>query len=103
MQHSEYRNIPGWELVSKGLQDIAAGRDATPEALMVRMISSRIIEFHIPFPYVERSSPLDVRLALYRSLGAVSADPYATFNAIQRRLASFCSIAQRVNRRATLG
>lgn len=98
MSKADFTKVPGRELVSKGLHDLQAGRDETPEALMVRMISTRIIDFGLPFDCTENEEPHKVRIKLYYTLSQDHADPYSAFNAYQRRLVSFCSIAERMVR-----
>ncbi|MBI1870885.1 MAG: hypothetical protein HYS07_06815 [Chlamydiae bacterium] len=91
MKKSDFKNIPGWELVSKGLKDISEGNYSTVHALLIFMAAPRLhfLGFNIPdIPKGIQESPSH---ALYKLLENTTSTPYSEYNALQRRLASFCS------------
>jgi len=100
MSAPDYSNVPGWEIISAGLSALEQGDENSTEALCVRMIAPRLVAFGIPFNYQEKEEPLQIRLKMYYSL-ADQLDPYSAFNALQRRLASFCSIAESMMQRSS--
>lgn len=90
--HSAFERTPGWEIVSQGLRDISQGKNDTVEALLVFMASPRLnsLGFEIPdCPW--ENSPERIHQKLYQLLQKSAPDPYSQFNALQRRLISFCA------------
>jgi hypothetical protein len=87
--------LPGGELVFTGLKDIAQGRYRTVEALLVFTAISRLRSLGLdiadcPVEY----RPSDINLQLYHLLGKTTQEPYSQYNALRRRLASFCSVLE---------
>lgn len=85
-------DLPGAEIVSRGLADLAAGRD-TPEASAVAMASARLGAAGIAVPPSESAEPASHRL--YDQL--VAEDPrnaHSRYNAIVRRMVSFARAAE---------
>ena len=78
-------DLPGAEIVSKGLGDREAGL-RSPEACLVEMASPRLVAAGL---LPEVSTAKDSELELYRLLGEVEADPYPLYNSMCRRLVSF--------------
>lgn len=86
MDAARFRLLPGWELVSRGLEDQAAGRE-TIESLLLASANTRFARAGIP---VTRPAG-DVEWRLYelieREVGEASA--HGRYNALRRRLLSF--------------
>ena len=85
-------DLPGAEIVNRGLADLAAGRD-TPEASAVAMASVRLGAAGIAVPPSQPVEPAAHRL--YHQLAAE--DPrnaHSRYNAIVRRVVSFARAAE---------
>jgi hypothetical protein len=84
-----YGDLPGWELVSAGLADVAAGR-STLEAALVRSASRRLRELGLDIPAAvgEGETLYDLTRA---AVG--DAQAHSRYNALRRRLASFLRAA----------
>lgn len=84
----DYSDLPGWELVSVGLDDLAAGRESD-EALLVRIGGPRLrgLGFAVP----EELPGLDFpEHRLYEALALKWGDgAHSQYNALVRRLVSF--------------
>jgi hypothetical protein len=78
-------DLPGGEIITKGLTDHAAGR-RTPEACLVEMASPRLAAAGL-LPFA--SSIADSELTLYQLLGETESDPDPLYNSLCRRLVSF--------------
>ena len=92
LRDSEYQHIPGWELVSEGLKDITEGRHHTVAALLVFMATPRLRFLGLDIPHYPGGRPSDnINFELYHLLEETTPDPYSQYNALRRRLASFCS------------
>jgi hypothetical protein len=78
-------DLPGAELVSQGLIDLAAGLETVP-ALLVAIGAPRL-RAELPVP----ENPFDEpNLRLYHLLGRSAVDdPYAAYNALIRRLTRY--------------
>lgn len=82
--------LPGGDIVMRGLQDLARGASDTVEALLVQIARPRLLAAGVEVPGPARE---DAELALYRRLAEDgTADPYATYNSLLRRLVS-CAAA----------
>jgi hypothetical protein len=80
------RDLPGADLVERGLSDLAAGRETTP-ALLVLVGAPRLRALGLSVPQVETPRP---EHRLYRHLAAEDPDTAHTrYNALLRRLVSF--------------
>jgi hypothetical protein len=88
--------LPGSELVARGLTDLAAGRE-TRYALLLSRFSSRLQEAGVELP----SAPLpDAELRLYELLsGSEGAGAHSAYNALTRRLVSYLRAAERARDR----
>ena len=86
-----FQNLPGWELVSAGIRDISQGKYNTVSALLVFMASPRLrfLGFNIP-NYPADISAEKVNQRLYQLLEKNTSDAYSQYNALRRRLVSFC-------------
>lgn len=84
---SRFAGMPGWELVSSGIDDLAAGRE-TIEALLVAGASERLghIGLQVPGPPID-----DATGRLYALVEAEvgAGQAHSRYNALRRRLASF--------------
>jgi hypothetical protein len=82
----DLENLPGYELVSKGVDDLAHGAP-TREALLVSIAASRLREGGIPVPERVLDDP---ELELYRILRQERPDDaYAFYSSLLERLISF--------------
>jgi hypothetical protein len=78
--------LPGGDLVTAGLEDLAAGRE-TADALLVASFSTRLRQLGLPVPdhHIEEPEMRLYRL-LERDLGNAA---HGRYNALVRRLVSF--------------
>lgn len=79
------QDLPGADIVSKGLGDQIAGL-RSPEACLVEMASPRLVAAGL---LSEVCAAKDSELELYRLLGETEKDPYPLYNSLCRRLVSF--------------
>jgi hypothetical protein len=88
MNAQELEDLPGAELVRRGVADIRAAR-RTVESLLVTMAAPRLRALGV----LERGDATgvqDAELALYELLGDQDTlDPYSRYNALRRELSSF--------------
>lgn len=86
--------IPGADILERGIEDIAAGRQSV-DALLVEAAAPRLRFLGIdipPIPSPQAGEHPDAELRLYALLGRQgNTDPYGEYNALLRRLASLCS------------
>jgi hypothetical protein len=81
------RNLPGEQLVKRGLQDLVAGR-VTPAACVVAVAGRRLENAGLlPAGVAARIS--DPELTLYRMLREEGGDAFSRYNALLRELVSF--------------
>lgn len=83
----ELEALPGWELVSRGLEDSALGRE-TVAAMLVALASQRLARAGFAVP----GTPIkDPGWRLYQLLVAEVGEgaAHARYNALRRRLLSF--------------
>ncbi|MCB9881823.1 MAG: hypothetical protein H6834_08545 [Planctomycetes bacterium] len=82
----DLRDLPGGELVERGLEDLRRGNDSC-EALLVSMARTRLTQLGIVVPLAALPDP---ELRLYRMLEAsYGLGAHSKYNAWRRRLASF--------------
>lgn len=83
-------DLPGHELVSAGLADLAAGRESE-SALLVAMAAPRLraLGYDVPSGQVERPSH-----RLYELLSDKHEDAHSRYNALIRRIVSFARAAE---------
>jgi hypothetical protein len=82
----DFAAIPGGDLVRKGLEDLAEGRESV-EALLVSIGAPRLRAAGLPVP--ERTFP-DPERKLYERLAQEDSDSaHSRYNALVRRLVSF--------------
>jgi hypothetical protein len=88
--------VPGWELVSVGLDDLASGRQ-TVAALLLASASQRLAAVGIELP--GELQP-DATMRLYELVVAeVGEDAaHSRYNALRRRLLSFLYTARRLQK-----
>lgn len=86
--------LPGHELVSTGLADLAEGRESE-EALLVAMAGSRLraVGLEVPESPVQRPSH-----RLYELVSDAHADGYSRYKALIARLVSFARAAEHAAR-----
>lgn len=84
---TEIDDLPGADLVSRGLRDALAGTSSA-EALLVEIAALRLRALGIAVP--SSSGEGDAEIRLYQWLGRSGvADPYGQYNSLLRRLTSF--------------
>ena len=83
--------LPGADLVLRGLEDLADGR-ATPEAALIEVARTRLRSLGLPVPEAPTAEG-DAEIRLYARLGArqPDRDAYALYCAWLDQLASFLS------------
>lgn len=82
----ELSRFPGGELVTAGLEDLAAGR-VTIASLLVAIGARRLRAAGLPVPAVTLDDP---EMRLYELLAAEDSDSaHSRYNALIRRLVSF--------------
>lgn len=86
IDRERFAGLPGWELVSRGLEDQAAGR-VTIESLLIASASTRLEKLGLP---VSRTSG-SVEWRLYQLIEEQVGDAgaHGRYNALRRRLLSF--------------
>jgi hypothetical protein len=90
---SDIDDLPGADLVQRGLDDAAAGQESV-EALLVEIAAPRLRDLGLPVP--DSISGSDAELRLYARLGQNgSVDAYGEYNALLRRLTSFVHALER--------
>ena len=98
---ASFEDLPGAELVAGGVRDLRAGQ-LTANALLVACAATRLRAAGIDVPAHTIADP---DRDLYRVLSdaaagdAGAADPYSTYNALLRRLVSFCEAVEAAARR----
>ncbi len=80
-----YEGLPGVELITRGLRDLAAGLHSK-EALLVAIGEPRLSALGIEVP---RPLPEEPEHTLFLLLDARGEDAHSAFNALRRRLVSF--------------
>jgi hypothetical protein len=85
--------FPGHELVSEGLEDLAAGRESS-SALLVAMAAPRLrrLGFDVPEGGGERPSH-----RLYELLSETDRGAHSRYNALVARIVSFARAAERAS------
>ncbi len=86
-----FDGLPGWEIVSAGLADLAAGRTSV-ESLLVQSVSLRLGELRVR---VSAATLGDPNAALYELVVAEVGEgrAHSRYNALRRRLAKFLRAA----------
>lgn len=84
-------DLPGRELVSEGLDDLAAGRESE-SALLVAMAAPRLRSLGIEVPMGGGEHPSH---RLYELLTETHESPHSHYNALVARVVSFCAAAER--------
>src|SRR4249919_99274 len=88
MSAAELEDLPGADLVKRGIADVRAAR-RTAESLLVAMAAPRLQALGV-LEKGEASGVQNAELALYELLGDErSLDPYSHYNALRRELSSF--------------
>ncbi|MDO8545176.1 MAG: hypothetical protein Q7S40_32450 [Opitutaceae bacterium] len=87
LERERLARLPGWEIVSTGLADVAAGR-LTPAACAVWIASPRLRAIGLLDDTTARPIT-DPERVLYGLLRKEPGDPYSRYNALLRRLMRF--------------
>jgi hypothetical protein len=85
-------NLPGHELVSAGLADLAAGRESEA-SLLVTMAAPRLRAFGLMVPAGSAEHP-SYRLFELISENHADGDAHSRYNALIRRMVSFAHAAE---------
>lgn len=85
-QRMDLTVLPGYELIAKGLEDLAAGRE-TAESLLVAIGARRLERAGIKVPPVTVDNPEHRLYELLSRAGSDSA--HSRYNALIRQLVSF--------------
>jgi hypothetical protein len=97
-ENKKFERIPGFDLIKQGLLDISQEKLETIPALLLLSAQTKLASLGIPIvPSPEKSihrKKFPPHILLYQALGKTELDPYSAYNALRRRLASFCSIAE---------
>ena len=80
--------LPGGELIRRGLADYAEGR-VTPESCLVAVGWSRLKRGGLPMPAKAPVQFPEPEMQLYGLLRSEQGDAYSSYNALLRRLISF--------------
>ncbi len=94
MTTPDLTNLPGWEIISDGLADSAAGR-ITPAACAISIARPRLHRSGLIGNLHQRIA--EPEHVLYRLLRAEKGDAYRRYNAFLRRLISFEHALDRLN------
>jgi hypothetical protein len=95
----DLENLPGYDLVSKGTDDLTRGM-LSQEALLVSIAAGRLREGGIPIPPREQLPP-EPELELYRLIRRERpGDAYSFYKSLLRRLISFEFALDDLNRRS---
>jgi hypothetical protein len=95
-------DLPGADVVRRGLYDLARGRRSV-EALLAAIGAPRLRALGVRVP-VETRLPTDPEIALYRRLARRSGDgAHSEYNALIRRLVSFERALEAIKSRAERG
>ena len=84
---TEYRALPGGDLIEAGLRDLRDG-EFTAEALLIAVGAPRLRGAGMALP-AAADEPEHPELALYERLCRDGGDAYSRYNAYIRRLVSF--------------
>ncbi|HEY7933881.1 MAG TPA: hypothetical protein VID48_08660 [Solirubrobacteraceae bacterium] len=83
-------DLPGYELVSEGLEDLAAGRESE-SALLVAMAAPRLRALGIDVPHGAGEQPAH---RLYELLTHTDEGAHSRYNALVARVVSFARAAE---------
>ncbi len=81
-----FAGLPGWELVSRGLEDQAAGR-VTIESLLLASAGARVESLGLPVSDATDSVDWQLYQLIEEEIGEARA--HSRYNALRRRLLSF--------------
>jgi hypothetical protein len=87
--------LPGHELVSEGLADLAAGRE-TQAGLLVAMAAPRLRALGFDVPACDHERPSH---RLYELLSETDSSPHSRYNALTARIVSFARAAEHASSR----
>jgi hypothetical protein len=82
-------DLPGAEFILPGLEDLEHGRSQTVGALLVAIAATRLSQAGLKIAREQLAKEPELRL--YDRLQEEQADPYAYYNALLKRLDSFCN------------
>jgi hypothetical protein len=88
-------DLPGHELVSAGIEDLAAGRE-TQAALLVAMAAPRLRALGLEVPACASERPSH---RLYELISEGEGSPHSRYNALIARIVSFARAAEHASHR----
>jgi hypothetical protein len=88
--------LPGAELILPGIDDLHNGEINTVGALLIAIAATRLTEAGLNFPSWHLAK--EPELALYALLQKEHSDAYSYYNALLRRLNSFCNALELSNK-----
>ncbi|BDA70697.1 unknown protein [Calothrix sp. PCC 7716] len=88
--------LPGAEFILQGIDDIHNGKTNTVGSLLIAIAATRLTKAGLDFP--KNRLPKEPELTLYALLQEERPDAYSYYNALLRRLNSFCSALELINK-----
>jgi hypothetical protein len=88
--------LPGAEFILPGIDDLHNGETNTVGALLIAIAATRLTEAGLDFPHVNLVK--EPELTLYARLQEERDDAYSYYNALLRRLTSFCHALELINK-----
>lgn len=83
--HHQLGRLPGYEIVQKGLSDLAEGIIST-ESYLVKIGSHNLVDAGLLKEFCEES---DIEIALYQHLSETHQDPHYQYKSLTDRLTKF--------------
>ncbi len=100
-KRTKWAALPGWEIISSGLDDVAADR-LTPAACVISIIWPRLSRAGLVDAAQQLRRVPEPERELYRLLRAQGGDAFSGYNAILRRAVSFERALDRATSRHAL-
>jgi hypothetical protein len=91
---TDLENFPGAEFVLPGLRDLQAGKSRTIGALLVAIAATRLAEAGLDV--ARENLAYEPELLLYACLEDDREDAYQYYNALLKRLDSFCNALENI-------
>ena len=101
VQIEDLEKLPGADIILKGLHDIADHRFDTREALLTLMAWPRLQRAGLDLPQLsEQTESKNLNIELYGTLAEYGNGAHFKYNALVRRIVSFCNTLDRITNRA---
>jgi hypothetical protein len=88
--------LPGAELILPGIDDLYNGKTNTVGSLLIAIAATRLSKAGLDFPREHLAS--EPELTLYALLQEERSDAYSYYNALLKRLSSFCNALEFSNK-----